>query len=61
MEDNGVGFDPQHVQSEGLGLKHIRQRAELIGASILIQSQKGEGTKVTLTLSEFPEEIPIED
>ncbi len=44
IRDNGQGFDPQHVETEGLGLKIIRERVESIGAKLDIESKPGQGT-----------------
>jgi signal transduction histidine kinase len=44
--DDGVGFDVASVAGKGIGLKSMKQRAATIGASIQVQSQKGQGTKL---------------
>ena len=45
VEDNGAGFDPDGVvQSERLGLVGIRERAEMIGGRLVIESDVGSGT-----------------
>lgn len=47
IEDDGVGFDWQQIFSEvdkGLGLVGMRERAELIGGAIEIESQSNKGT-----------------
>lgn len=57
IEDDGIGFDESTVKSEGgrqLGLKILRDRAKQINASIDIESEPGEGTRVHL---EFP--LPV--
>jgi NarL family two-component system sensor histidine kinase LiaS len=46
--DNGRGFDPDG-QSTGLGLRSMRERAELIGGRFQLQSAAGQGTQVTIT------------
>ena len=51
IEDNGVGFDMDHVISgelseRGLGLASMKERAELFGGSFSLVSQKGAGTTV---------------
>jgi len=51
INDDGVGFDVDHVFSggkfnTGLGLTSMRERAALSGGSFLIESQKGVGTTV---------------
>jgi signal transduction histidine kinase len=49
IRDNGQGFDPEKVltrvgQGKGLGLSSMRERAELSGGSLEIESQIGSGT-----------------
>jgi signal transduction histidine kinase len=46
--DNGCGFDPTAVaaQSDGYGLRSMRERAEAIGGSLEITSSPGQGTRV---------------
>lgn len=46
--DNGGGFDPQQVNSTGLGLGIMRERAETIGAQLEISSLLGHGTCISL-------------
>lgn len=54
VADDGKGFDPRNVGSAdrggGLGLMGMRERAAMVGGSILIESQPGEGTTVRLRL-----------
>jgi signal transduction histidine kinase len=45
IHDNGQGFDPENT-SAGHGLGGMRERATLIGATIDIVSQPGQGTEV---------------
>jgi NarL family two-component system sensor histidine kinase LiaS len=45
ISDNGKGFCADEWQS-GLGLSSIRERAELIGGCMLIDSKLGAGTKI---------------
>jgi signal transduction histidine kinase len=48
IEDDGVGFDPAIVsQADGhLGLYGIRERAELLGGSLIIESEPGRGASL---------------
>ncbi|MGX7244495.1 sensor histidine kinase [Enterococcus quebecensis] len=52
VRDHGRGFDFEDVngRSRGLGLLHMQERAESIGGHLAIQSQKAEGTTVTLRI-----------
>lgn len=47
VEDNGTGFDPAELQeSQGMGLKVIQERVDMIGGSFRLDSQIGGGTSV---------------
>ena len=49
ISDNGVGFDPTHVNDpHAVGLVGMRERARLIGARLELQSTPGRGTTVLL-------------
>jgi signal transduction histidine kinase len=49
--DNGKGFlINDGMYNGGIGLMNMKKRAEIIGASILIQSHPGEGTKMSLLI-----------
>jgi two-component system sensor histidine kinase DegS len=51
VDDDGKGFDPQSLQtSSSLGLKLIRERAEMLGGSFEVDSALGKGTRVTITV-----------
>ena len=45
--DNGVGFDKRHV-TNGLGLRGMEGRIQLLKGEILVDSQPGQGTRTTL-------------
>ncbi len=48
--DNGTGFDPRLVPNERFGLRGMRERAELIGAQLRINTAVGQSTEVVLTI-----------
>lgn len=50
ISDNGIGFDVDSVDT-GYGLSVMKERAIDIGAKIEIASKKGQGTCITLILS----------
>jgi signal transduction histidine kinase len=49
IEDNGNGFNTEKIDKNKYGLYIIKERAKTIGALIDIKSNKGKGTKTTLT------------
>jgi signal transduction histidine kinase len=49
LRDDGVGFDPDSVE-RGYGLAGMRERVELLGGEIEIDSESGGGTRVSARL-----------
>lgn len=52
VKDQGRGFDPDQASptSGGFGLFSIRQRLDLMGGSVRVESRPGNGASVTLTV-----------
>ena len=53
VEDDGQGFDPDSVsqkEAQTWGLKIMRERIESIGGKVQIESESGEGTRVTFEI-----------
>jgi signal transduction histidine kinase len=51
VDDNGRGFDPDVVeQGASLGLKLIRERAEMLGGNFEMDSAVGKGARITFTV-----------
>lgn len=55
IRDDGQGFDQNEVMARelshsGSGLHNLRQRAQLLGGTCIIDSQPGAGTRVYITL-----------
>jgi len=50
IDDDGVGFEPQELDSKGHGLRNMSFRAESIGALMTFQRIKTKGVTLTLTL-----------
>ncbi len=53
VEDDGKGFDPSSLAGpvragRGLGLLGIRERVELLGGTVQIESSPGRGTRIAL-------------
>jgi signal transduction histidine kinase len=53
VADNGRGFEPSASGSTGYGLRSMRERAEVIGASLMVESEPQGGTRVMV-------DVPIE-
>jgi signal transduction histidine kinase len=49
VADNGRGFDPD-ANGRGFGLISMRERAELIGATLKVRSAPSDGTRIHLSL-----------
>jgi signal transduction histidine kinase len=51
VDDNGKGFDKADLPERGgMGLKVIRDRVEMLGGSIEIDTSVGKGTRVTFQI-----------
>ena len=50
VTDNGKGFDPK-TNSEGIGLKNIKQRVESLHGKLVIQSERNKKTTLTISFS----------
>ena len=48
VKDDGIGFVSDEVGDIGFGLSGMNKRAERIGASLVIESKRGRGTRVCL-------------
>jgi len=48
--DDGCGFDPSQVFSGSFGLRSMRERAELVGGILQIDSSIKSGTTVRFSL-----------
>jgi len=49
VSDQGEGFDPAYGRLGGFGLTSMRERAEEIGAALVVTSSPGHGTSVKVT------------
>ena len=50
IRDNGIGFDRDNIENEGLGLKHMEERVDLLDGKFDIQSTLGEGTTINIVV-----------
>lgn len=57
IEDDGRGFSPEDQTSDNLGLKIMRERAASVGGQFQIETQHGQGTRVSVTI---PASKPVE-
>ena len=53
VRDNGCGFDPKSVASDGMGLSNLQRRANKHGGNVQIVSAPGSGTTLTITIPEL--------
>jgi signal transduction histidine kinase len=56
IEDNGKGFDAKNRSPNSLGLGIMQERAKSAGASLIISSQPGKGTRVTVIKTNMAKE-----
>jgi signal transduction histidine kinase len=47
--DNGKGFDKKSV-TKGAGLQNLESRARMINAALIITSEPGNGTDITISI-----------
>ena len=51
VDDNGRGFDPESALTGGsLGLKLIKERAEMLGGKLDVDSSPGKGARIVFTV-----------
>ncbi len=50
VEDDGTGFNPQTPTTNSYGLTFIRERARLVGGSVVVNSEVGKGTKIYVNI-----------
>ena len=46
LHDDGTGFVPGEVAAHSFGLRSMRERLELVGGSLTVQSSPGNGTTI---------------
>ncbi len=51
VSDDGCGFDMAAVGDTRYGLKGLRERAETVGGTLVVESEKDKGTKVALEIA----------
>jgi signal transduction histidine kinase len=58
IHDDGRGFTPDKgIRDSAYGLVGMRERADVIGARILVRSSPGQGTTITVRAGQAREEV----
>jgi len=52
VEDNGSGFDPKQVKSNGSGLSNVRSRVDYLNGKLDIQFAANTGTSINIQFNE---------
>lgn len=60
IQDDGLGFDPDNVSSDHLGINIMQERAEQAGISLDIMTSQENGTEVTAVWMDGEEEVENE-
>lgn len=50
LEDDGKGFNTDILNKNGIGLKNMKKRTQLIGGDFNLISQRGKGTSLTIKI-----------
>lgn len=50
IEDDGIGFDPEQIKSNGYGVQNIKERTEQLNGKYTLQSQPGKETRWLIEL-----------
>ena len=65
IRDDGVGFDPATMTTSDLveqsrfGLVGMRERVEMVGGRLLVDSRLGQGTTIAVELAAEPDRQPV--
>lgn len=51
IQDNGSGFPEPEERSDGMGVRIMQFRSQMIGGNLKINSEKGKGTEITCQVS----------
>jgi len=50
IHDNGIGFDAEGSSDGAFGLINMRERARLLGGTLAVNSERGKGTSIEITI-----------
>jgi len=59
VSDDGIGFDPDMIPTDRLGMGIIQERAEAITASLDIETGPGRGTRIVVAWSSLPDALGV--
>jgi signal transduction histidine kinase len=64
ITDNGKGFSPENMANlslndAGSGLRNLQKRAQLVGATLQINSAHSKGTRIDIVLPKQPPHATI--
>jgi signal transduction histidine kinase len=57
VRDDGIGFDPGVVKSDGYGLMTMRHRMSRLAGALEVESEPGAGTAVSASVPAIPAEV----
>jgi len=57
IQDDGSGFELSGNNSTGMGIRIMRYRARVIGATLDLKSRPGQGTQVTCVFYSAPQKV----
>ena len=60
IRDDGLGFDPKAVETGHYGLLGLRERARLVGGTLDVLSEQGQGTTIKVCLPSSFDEVSHE-
>jgi signal transduction histidine kinase len=58
--DDGIGFDPDAIPTDRLGMGIIQERAEAIAARLDIDTAPGCGTRIAVAWSSLSDALGVE-
>jgi signal transduction histidine kinase len=60
VQDDGIGFNPKAESIVGMGIRGVRERAEILGGRVDVSSAPGAGTTVTVWIPVRPLDVSEE-
>jgi signal transduction histidine kinase len=50
IADDGIGFDTESNELQGVGMIHLNQRVEILGGTVQVTSQRNHGTSILIDI-----------